>query len=319
MTKKETVKKTDIMTVYRMTGICSVIWCLALLSKLYIPWIYETVSGYGFLSWIGWNIGVPFFLYYILKKLVRPSKGLLVAFCTLTGCCITVTGLHILSEYFFIQNFIRSAFILIMSAVGYIAGYRFYIRDRFHDLYSDGIFGRILKNLIYGFVAGWILSSLFSNLFVSETVFIISMLHISMAHMILTDQVKKLKDCAFGELEKERIKKMASLDEYDEKIRKFDEEKVARERAEKARREREREEQERRSRYSDNRQHQRQSQSGSRSFTRYYFSGCNNKAELKRRYRQLCKKLHPDCPGGSAESFRRMQAEYEHLLKFAAV
>ena len=51
----------------------------------------------------------------------------------------------------------------------------------------------------------------------------------------------------------------------------------------------------------------------SASSTSTYFSGITNKTELKRRYRQLCKKLHPDCPGGNAESFRQMQSEYTRL------
>lgn len=334
MTETGTKMKIDIITVYRIIGFFSVVWSLSVIAKQYVLSIYETFLSYGFLARLGWNIGVPILLCCVLRNKICPSKGLIVAFCALTGCCITVTSLNLLSKFHPLPSFICSVVILLLSVAGYTAGYLLYIHDRFHDLYSTRLIERILKDLIYGFIAGWILSSLFSSRFVSGLVFIISMLHVSIAHKILTAQVKKLKERAFAELEKERLKKMASLDEYDEKVRRYEEEKAAkereektrreqakreaRERAEKAREEREKSEQERRYRHAGNRQHQKQSQAGDRSFIRRYFTGCNNKTELKRRYRQLCKKLHPDCPGGNAESFRRMQTEYEYLLKTMA-
>lgn len=40
-----------------------------------------------------------------------------------------------------------------------------------------------------------------------------------------------------------------------------------------------------------------------------YFTGCRTQEELKKRYRELCKALHPD-NGGDAEAFKAMQAEF---------
>lgn len=45
-----------------------------------------------------------------------------------------------------------------------------------------------------------------------------------------------------------------------------------------------------------------------------YFTGCNNKADLKKRHRELCMKYHPD-KGGNIEIFKEMQAEYESIIK----
>lgn len=45
-----------------------------------------------------------------------------------------------------------------------------------------------------------------------------------------------------------------------------------------------------------------------------YFSGCDNKAALKKRYRELCKMYHPDSAGGNAEIFKQVQVEYKKKL-----
>lgn len=41
-----------------------------------------------------------------------------------------------------------------------------------------------------------------------------------------------------------------------------------------------------------------------------YFDGCVTNADVKARFREWCKKLHPDC-GGSAVEFSAMKDEYE--------
>lgn len=45
-----------------------------------------------------------------------------------------------------------------------------------------------------------------------------------------------------------------------------------------------------------------------------YFKDVRNLEDLRRQYKRLAHKLHPDC-GGSAEAFREMVAEYETLFK----
>lgn len=41
-----------------------------------------------------------------------------------------------------------------------------------------------------------------------------------------------------------------------------------------------------------------------------YFKNCRTIEDVKRTYRDLAKKLHPDC-GGNAEEFKKMSAEYQ--------
>lgn len=48
-----------------------------------------------------------------------------------------------------------------------------------------------------------------------------------------------------------------------------------------------------------------------------YFTGCVTQRELKKRYRELAKKLHPD-HGGNQDEFIAMKNEYDRLMKHAA-
>ena len=44
-----------------------------------------------------------------------------------------------------------------------------------------------------------------------------------------------------------------------------------------------------------------------------YFRNCRTAEELKKEYRKLAMKLHPDIVGGDGEEFKEMQAEFEKL------
>ena len=44
-----------------------------------------------------------------------------------------------------------------------------------------------------------------------------------------------------------------------------------------------------------------------------YFKNCKTAEELKKEYRKLAMKLHPDIVGGDGEEFKVMQAEFEKL------
>ena len=45
-----------------------------------------------------------------------------------------------------------------------------------------------------------------------------------------------------------------------------------------------------------------------------YFTNCKNIEDVKETFRDLAKKLHPDC-GGDAEQFKKMMAEYTIIFK----
>lgn len=42
-----------------------------------------------------------------------------------------------------------------------------------------------------------------------------------------------------------------------------------------------------------------------------YFEGCQSRYEAKDRYKQLCKKLHPDMPNGNIDEFQEMKRQYD--------
>lgn len=44
-----------------------------------------------------------------------------------------------------------------------------------------------------------------------------------------------------------------------------------------------------------------------------FFSGCNTKEKLDKRYKALCKTYHPDGVIGDEETFKMIQNEYEQL------
>lgn len=45
-----------------------------------------------------------------------------------------------------------------------------------------------------------------------------------------------------------------------------------------------------------------------------FFNDCHTCEDVKRTYKELAKKLHPDC-GGDAEAFKAMSAEYERAFE----
>lgn len=46
-----------------------------------------------------------------------------------------------------------------------------------------------------------------------------------------------------------------------------------------------------------------------------YFANCETKDDLEKRYKALCKALHPDSKGGDEQSFMKMKEEYEKKKK----
>lgn len=46
-----------------------------------------------------------------------------------------------------------------------------------------------------------------------------------------------------------------------------------------------------------------------------YFKSVNTLEELRKQYKELLKKYHPDCPQGSTEATQQINGEYERLFK----
>ncbi len=50
--------------------------------------------------------------------------------------------------------------------------------------------------------------------------------------------------------------------------------------------------------------------------TSVFFTGCNTREQLDKRYRELCRAYHPDSAGGDQDTFVEMQLEYKELKQF---
>ena len=46
-----------------------------------------------------------------------------------------------------------------------------------------------------------------------------------------------------------------------------------------------------------------------------YFNNVNTLEELRKQYKELLKKYHPDNPNGSTEATQEVNAEYDNLFK----
>ena len=46
-----------------------------------------------------------------------------------------------------------------------------------------------------------------------------------------------------------------------------------------------------------------------------YFKNVNTLEELRKQYKELLKRFHPDCPNGSTEATQEINQEYEKLFK----
>lgn len=253
--------------------------------KLCVPGFYESSDRMGAFSWFIGYCTITAFILMIVYILGPMTPGLYTVYFTLIGCseCLTLLGI--------ISPVEETSFILypIAALLGAVIGY---------FAVACNLPGR---------------AKVFSK--------------------------------ASKSFEAEREQVMKEQDLYDENCARSKAEKAAKEKAEKeraarekARKEYERQERERKQREEQNRRSYQQksnnqnrssgsgSSSGSSSrrgnytgswnnTANSYFKDCKNESELKRRYRQLCKKLHPDNPGGNAESFRSMQLEYESLRR----
>lgn len=297
--------------------------------NLYVTGFSEGYSQYGFFARIIVYSVIVFFIDFLLKMITPMKPTLHTAYSMLTGCCECITVISLLFPASPDLNFFAAG-TLLGAVTGLVSIYcstpkalSFYYRFDLSEL---------LSWMIYGLITGMLLSFLLCNDKASANNEVISLLCFGLSGIgagltyIILSFIQKWQDRIYGkEFEEERDKINKEQDLYDEKFARSTAEKHERERAEKEARERERRERERNERAGKDHGHYYRSSSSNGSSRNYkgswndpassYFKGCSNKAELKRRYHQLCKKLHPDNPGGNTDSFRRMKSEYEDLYR----
>lgn len=334
---KKTTAGNGIEGFHLLVGTYFIAYSVGVALRLFVPELNSGEVHIGGFWWLVFYNILTCMIWSVATKLICKHPMVYIPYMMLIGCCQGVSLVAIWSR-------IVGAPVTMCSS-GAVAGSLIGAATVFHRLKSyirsiasfDPYTGMI-SGMIYGTVAGWIIIPLlFSDNIPVGTgnpaplCFCVVVIFGIPVYFIISYIIKNCIDWYLMRFEEERQQVMKDQDLFDEKCARSRAEKEARakEEAERTRREQERAREEREKRYYRQENNKGSSRSysygggssagrksaGSRNNTvNTYFKGCTSKAELKRRYRQLCKKLHPDCPGGSAESFRRMKSEYEALF-----
>ncbi len=320
---------------HTVLGTYCISYSIFLILKIYVPGFYEEAVQMGAFSWLiiyGLATSLLLMAIYTMSPLKREMYT---AYFTLIGCCECIAFTGMVSP----DPETASALIPLTAIPGAVFGYFAGICNlpKSKKMNSPFCISGIISAIIHGLIIGLIITPVICLDGSEDAVqaficFIASVMSSILIYAIRSflHRINESKTSASYEAEREQVMKEQDL--YDKRCAKNRAEKAAKEKAEKEarereRKERERQERERRERERKQREEQNRRSSGNSSSRRgsytgswnktadSYFKDCKNKEELKRRYRQLCKKLHPDNPGGNTESFRQMQSEYESLRR----
>ena len=335
--------KNNTFSFHMLFGTFCIAYSIGVALRLYIPELYSgevEISGF---YWLMFYFVASFVIFQFMHSLIGVIPNVIIPYMLLIGCSEGVTCTSMCSYFTRLPWYSYTAGAVVGSFAGLSIILFLYPNGRLYLLLSNTA-GSILTGISCGITIAWIITPILFPDGSTEAAgnmplicFCIAVASMIPAYMILSYIIKRCIAQSQMKFEEERQRVMKDQDLYTERCAKAEAEKEAKARAEqeRARKERERQEhekqerarkeqEERNWRYNQqNRSNNRSSSSSGGSSRNYtgscnntttsYFKGCSNKSELKRRYRQLCKKLHPDCPGGSTESFRRMKSEYERL------
>ena len=338
--KKPRKQGITIKYLYELLGVYCLVWLLVGIFRTVWSFEYMTMIGsepslwtvYALNKiiiylWISSYLIFPWLIRSKLRRLISVDSKSLTAGLTLNGCCMGIICLKCISIHLSLSASACFCILLAGLIISYIVGHTAAYPSKCFSHVNDKFRYSLLSSIIYGLTAA--LSAYFlapfwitgisdeSVLICTGAAFAVSSVAYILIEKLLAIHSRHIRDSFAEEMDKIR----SDIEAFDKKVakaaaeRKAKEEQTrreqaAREQAERARKAREQAEKDRQTREKAERnRHSHNSASGSPT----YFSGITSKAELKRRYRQLCKKLHPDCPGGNAESFRQMQSEYTRL------
>ena len=333
--------KNGISSFHMLLGTFCIAYSIGVALRLYIPELNSGEVRIGGFCWLVFYIAVIFIVSKIMRFLIDVIPNIIASYMLLIGCCEGVACVAMCSYLIKLPWYSYSVGAIGGSLVG-VAIVFFLYSDRGVDHLLSNTVGNIISGIFGGIIIAWIITPVLFPNGATESAgnmplicFGIAVVSMIPSYIILSFFVKRCTAQSQMKFEDERRQIMRDQDLYTERCAKGKAEQEARTKAEqeRARKERERQERERNERARKEqeerrRRHNQQYGSNNRSSSstggtsrnhsgswnnnvESYFKGCSNKAELKRRYRQLCKKLHPDCPGGNAESFRRMKSEYE--------
>ncbi len=305
--------KQSFITIYVITGAFCLVWSAASLIKELHPAIYDHIARGGLFIWFCYYVLLPFVVLFILDGSLGKSYKADIAYLALSGACEGYMCVEWIPLPGALKGYLYAIVVIFAGACGFAAGIIQLSPVGYVHSNEKLTAGDIVGGVMYGFVTATALSAVFPH-YTSGTYREMSMYFFYGAMAIVSATYPFVIRFIYKRREREYLGFKSELDSiisrlvrYDKEMERFRAERAAHEKAERERREQN----------GNNRQGR--ADGGSRHSTGQasweglvYFKGCNNKTELKRRYRQLCKKLHPDC-GGSAESFRKMQKEYDMI------
>lgn len=327
-------KKKSFIVTYVITGTFCFVWAVAAVIKALFPAVYNYIARGGGFIWFCYYILLPIAVLAIGKDIIAKSYKADIAYFTLLGCSEGIMCMEWIAHSVTVPGYLYAPVVLIGGVCGHIAGVMRFSPERCMYCNEKVTAGDVFGGMIYGLAAGTVLSMSFLRFFsvadrsIAVYFSFCGVAAVSVIFPFVMCFVYKRREKEYTGFRQEMENIISRLDRYDKDIKrcraerdareaKERAEKVARERAERERRAHKEAERERRERkrYEKSRQEQthggRGRSTGQASWEKLaYFNGCKTKTELKRRYHQLCKKLHPDC-GGNVESFRKMQAEYD--------
>lgn len=320
--------KNSIFSFHMLLGTFCIAYSIGVAFRLYVPELYSgevEISGF---YWLVFYFVAAYMIFQFMHSLIGVIPNVIVPYMIITGCSEGVTCAAMCSYFTWLPWYSYTVGAIIGSLTGLFIVLFLYPNGGIY-LFLTNISGNILTGISCGITIAWTITPILFPDGATEVAgnmplicFCLAVASMIPAHMILSYVIKRCMAQSQMKFEEERQQVMKDQNLYTERCAKTEAEKAAKARAEQERARKEQEERNRRynQQYRSNNRSSSSSGESSRNYTgswnnssSSYFKGCTTKTELKRRYRQLCKKLHPDCPGGNAESFRIMMAEYNRL------
>ena len=335
--------KNNTFSFHMLFGTFCIAYSIGVALRLYIPELYSgevEISGF---YWLVFYFVASFVIFQFMHSLIGVIPNVIVPYMLLIGCSEGVTCTSMCSYFTRLPWYSYTVGAVVGSFAGLSIILFLYPNGGLY-LFQSNTAGNILSGISCGMIVAWIVTPMLFPDGATEVAGNIPLICYCIATasmiptcMFLSLLVKRCSARSQMKYEEERQQVMKDQELFTERCARAEAEKKAKANAEqeRARKEHERqkhekqerarkEQEERNRRYNQQyRSNNRSSSSSGESSRNYtgswnknsssYFKGCSTKAELKRRYRQLCKKLHPDCPRGNAESFRIMMAEYNRL------
>ena len=339
------------LKVYIAVGTYSLAWAIAAYIKALLPDIYNSLAEGGGIIWICCCILGPLVAIWITDEVFGKWAKVDMAYISLLGCAEGVMSMEWVFGYISKNRMVYATGTLLWGICGLSAGYQLTYSRRLHEKHRLEPIHNLVASVIYGIMTGGLISSIIpykastADMYAARICFVAATIIASAIAMVLLSCLDRWDASAANIIMPELNRVIEKLNTYEKNLRKSKADRAAKEAKAREARERAKKAEESRWTYKEaagagkgqeeahrgrqgrertdgarGQREERERNEKERTRRREqetsgklrYFAGCRNMTELKRRYRQLCKKLHPDC-GGSVDAFRTMQKEYEQV------